>query len=212
MIADIISSLLILLGASTSIAAAVGLLRFPDILSRLHAGSKPQVFGLLLILTAIAVQKPTFAVITTLILIATFQMITTPVATHMIGRAAYRTKHLRRAMLYRDELAEAISRADARETARRSEAEAASAKEFLTDDSAQTSKTPEGTEDTEGADQAEAVPAEAESAQAQGAAGIENAGSADRAQSTDRGQPADPEDVSEEVQREAAENLTDDDR
>ncbi|WP_231443544.1 monovalent cation/H(+) antiporter subunit G [Brevibacterium zhoupengii] len=117
MILDIISALLILLGGVLSLAAAVGLLRFGDLLSRMHASAKPQVLGLLMVAVAIAIQYPTWSTVTTLAIIISFQLVTIPVATHMVGRAGYRTKHLRRSMLYRDELAEAVDRAEAREVA-----------------------------------------------------------------------------------------------
>lgn len=119
MILDVISCVLLVLSALLSIAAAVGLLRFPDFLSRLHAGAKPQVLGLALAAVAIALQAPVFGVVTSLLLIVLFQMATTPVGTHMVGRAGYRTKHLRRSMLFRDQLAEAVAKADARDTAQR---------------------------------------------------------------------------------------------
>lgn len=117
MILDIVSAVLILAGAILSLAAALGLLRFRDLLSRMHAGAKPQVLGLLLVTIAIAIQFPNWATISTLAIIMSFQFVTVPVATHMVGRAGYRTKHLRRSMLYRDELADAVERAEARENA-----------------------------------------------------------------------------------------------
>ena len=117
MILDIVSAVLILLGGVLSLAAALGLLRFSDLLSRMHASAKPQVLGLLMVAVAIAIQSPTWSTVTTLAIIISFQLVTIPVATHMVGRAGYRTKHLRRSMLYRDELAEAVNRAEARELA-----------------------------------------------------------------------------------------------
>lgn len=117
MILDIISAVLILLGGVLSLAAALGLLRFADLLSRMHASAKPQVLGLLMVAVAIAIQYPTWSTVTTLAIIISFQLVTIPVATHMVGRAGYRTKHLRRSMLYRDELAEAVDRAEARQLA-----------------------------------------------------------------------------------------------
>ena len=117
MVLDIISAVLFFLGALLSLAAAVGLARFGDLLSRMHASAKPQVLGLILIAVAIAIQFPTWATVTTLAIVISFQLVTIPVATHMVGRAGYRTKHLRRSMLYRDELAEAVDRAEAREIA-----------------------------------------------------------------------------------------------
>lgn len=120
MIADIISVVLVAGGAALSLAAAIGLARFPDLMSRLHAASKPQILGLILMMVAVAIQIPHWGPITTMLLVVSFQMATTPVGTHMVGRAGYRTKRLRRSMLYRDELADAVSRAEVRDSAQRS--------------------------------------------------------------------------------------------
>ncbi len=53
-IADGIAAVLLVLGAALSTVAGIGLFRFPDQLSRMHAGTKPQVLGLLLVLVALA--------------------------------------------------------------------------------------------------------------------------------------------------------------
>ena len=47
-IADVIAGACLLAGAFLCLTAGVGLLRFPDVLSRMHAGTKPQVLGVLL--------------------------------------------------------------------------------------------------------------------------------------------------------------------
>ena len=54
---DVIALLCLVGGSLMSLAAAVGLVRFPDLLSRMHAGTKPQVLGLLLLLTAVAIES-----------------------------------------------------------------------------------------------------------------------------------------------------------
>ncbi len=115
MIADILAGALLIGSAALSLAASIGLLRFPDLMSRLHAGSKPQILGLILMMVAISIQQFHWGVITTLLLIVTLQLVTTPVGTHMVGRAGYRTKHLRRSMLYRDELSDAVALAEERD-------------------------------------------------------------------------------------------------
>lgn len=115
MIADIVSGTLLIASGALSLAASIGLLRFPDLMSRLHAGSKPQILGLIFMMIAISIQQFHWGVITTLLLIVTLQMVTTPVGTHMVGRAGYRTKHLRRSMLYRDELSDAVALAEERD-------------------------------------------------------------------------------------------------
>ncbi|MGK2855553.1 MAG: cation:proton antiporter, partial [Microbacteriaceae bacterium] len=43
-------SVLVLSGSALALTAAIGVVRFPDTLSRMHAASKPQVLGLLLVL------------------------------------------------------------------------------------------------------------------------------------------------------------------
>ena len=91
MVLDIISAVLIFLGAVLSLAAAIGLVRFGDLLSRMHASAKPQVLGLILVAVAIAIQFPTWATVTTLAIIISFQLVTIPVATHMVARAGYET-------------------------------------------------------------------------------------------------------------------------
>ena len=50
---NVLEAVCLVLGCLMSLGAAIGLIRFPDILSRLHAGTKPQVFGLMLLLLAV---------------------------------------------------------------------------------------------------------------------------------------------------------------
>ncbi|AVT37804.1 monovalent cation/H(+) antiporter subunit G [Plantactinospora sp. BB1] len=102
---DVLAAACLLSGALLSLAAGLGLLRFPDLLSRMHAATKPQVLGLLLILTGTALRLGTLVDITTLVLVGAFQLATAPVAAHMVGRAAYRTGQYRRELLITDELA-----------------------------------------------------------------------------------------------------------
>ena len=46
----LIVAVLVLSGSALALTAAIGVVRFPDTLSRMHAASKPQVLGLLLVL------------------------------------------------------------------------------------------------------------------------------------------------------------------
>ncbi|WP_372463362.1 monovalent cation/H(+) antiporter subunit G [Actinospica acidithermotolerans] len=89
--ADDIGDVVILGGAVWSLIAGVGLLRLPDVLSRMHAATKPQVLGLLMMLLGVALRLRTADDITTLILVGLFQTWTVPVAAHMIARAARRS-------------------------------------------------------------------------------------------------------------------------
>ncbi|MBF0673530.1 MAG: monovalent cation/H(+) antiporter subunit G [Salinibacterium sp.] len=94
-----------------SLAAGIGLLRFPDVLARMHAATKPQVVGLMLVLGAIALAERSWAVLLTLLPVLLFQMLTAPISAHMIGRAGYRAGNIDDDHLYVDELDEAIDEA-----------------------------------------------------------------------------------------------------
>ena len=113
---DAVSGVFMVVGALLSLGAAVGLLRFPDLLSRMHAATKPQVLGLFLLLAAIGLQMRTWWVWPVLVVAWIFQLLTVPVSAHMVGRAGYRTRHLHRELLTTDEL-EAVVQKAAAETA-----------------------------------------------------------------------------------------------
>ncbi|MDQ4085511.1 MAG: monovalent cation/H(+) antiporter subunit G [Actinomycetota bacterium] len=114
MILDVLAACFLLAGCLLSLLGVIGLLRFGDVLSRLHAATKPQVLGVLLVATAVALRNPHWGTVTTLLLIWVFQTMTVPVAAHMLGRAGYRTRRLREHRFTRDELAEAVDAASAR--------------------------------------------------------------------------------------------------
>jgi multicomponent Na+:H+ antiporter subunit G len=113
-IIDGLSAVFMVVGALMSLAATVGLLRFPDLLSRMHAATKPQVLGLFLLLAAIGLQLRTWWVWPVLLVAWIFQLLTVPVSAHMVGRAGYRTKHLHRELLSTDELEAVVQKAAAK--------------------------------------------------------------------------------------------------
>ena len=110
---DVGSVLFLFAAALLSLAAGVGIVRFPDPLSRMHAATKPQILGLVCALVALGLQAENGATVAALVPILAFQMLTAPISAHMVGRAGYRTRHLRRDLLLRDELADAIDKAHA---------------------------------------------------------------------------------------------------
>ncbi|HEX5597707.1 MAG TPA: monovalent cation/H(+) antiporter subunit G [Micromonosporaceae bacterium] len=103
--ADVLSAVCLVLGALLSFAAGVGVLRFPDVLSRMHASAKPQVLGLLLILLGVGLRLRTSADVTMLLLVGVFQLMTAPVAAHIVCRASYRSGRYRSELLIVDEIA-----------------------------------------------------------------------------------------------------------
>jgi multicomponent Na+:H+ antiporter subunit G len=101
---DVLALACLLAGAFLCLTAGLGLVRFPDVLSRMHAGTKPQVLGVLLVMVGAAIRLHGWSATWMLLLVAVFQMLTAPVSAHMISRVAYRRRHVRRDLLLVDEL------------------------------------------------------------------------------------------------------------
>lgn len=87
---DVLSAVLVLAGVVLALLAGVGLVRFDDVLARMHAATKPATLGLLLLAIGTGLQLP-WHYAGLLVLVVVFQLISAPVAAHLVGRAAYRT-------------------------------------------------------------------------------------------------------------------------
>jgi len=103
-ILDAMSAVLLLLGALSCLLGALGLVRLPDLPSRMQAATKPQTLGLLLILAGTALRVELESAVT-LLLVGLFQVITAPVIAQLLGRSAYRGGSVRPELLVVDELA-----------------------------------------------------------------------------------------------------------
>ena len=114
-IVDLVAASLLIAAALLTLAAAIGLLRFPDPLSRLHAATKPQILGLLLVVIALALSARSWTVLLLLIPVVVFQFLTAPISAHMVGRAGYRNGDYDPATLLVDELAPDVDAASATE-------------------------------------------------------------------------------------------------
>ena len=90
-VADVLAAGCLIGGALLSLAAGVGVVRFPDVLSRMHAATKPQVLGVLLVLVGVRLRTRLGLDVGMLILIGSFQLLTIPFGAHMVGRACFRT-------------------------------------------------------------------------------------------------------------------------
>ena len=121
-VADVLAAACLLGGSLLAFAAGVGVLRFPDLLSRMHAATKPQVLGLVLVLLGVALRLRSGPALWMLLLVAAFGMLTSPVAAHMVGRAGYRTGKVRHDLLLVDELTADQDAADRRAAAQDADA------------------------------------------------------------------------------------------
>lgn len=88
---EITTSVLVVAGGLFAFAAALGVVRLPDVLTRMHASTKAGTLGCGLILSAVAVHFGETGVVARALVAIAFLLLTAPIAAHMIGRAAYRT-------------------------------------------------------------------------------------------------------------------------
>ena len=103
---DIIVLALATTGAFFMFVAAVGVLRLPDLMLRMHAATKAGALGSGLILVAVAVQFGDVGMVTRSLAGVAFIILTAPVAAHIIGRASYASGVQLWKETRRDELAE----------------------------------------------------------------------------------------------------------
>lgn len=94
-VADWLVSICLIAGAALSLVAGIAVVRFPDTASRVHAATKPQTLGIVLLMIGLGIRLGTVAVIGELVLIVVLQLLTAPVAAHLTVRQAYRHDKLR---------------------------------------------------------------------------------------------------------------------
>ena len=93
-------------GVFFMVVSSVGVLRFPDVYTRMQAAGKATGLGIGCILLAAGFYYGEWALVRMVILLALF-FITGPIATSAMAHAAYRTDYEREIVLYYDELAAA---------------------------------------------------------------------------------------------------------
>jgi multicomponent Na+:H+ antiporter subunit G len=108
---DLVAAVFLVLGGFLSLAAGIGLGRFPDALSRLHAATKPQILGLIFVVLAIVLTSRSWSTLLIVLPVIVFQMLTAPISAHMVGRAGYRASNFRADLMTNDDLAADIEKA-----------------------------------------------------------------------------------------------------
>src|SRR5262245_66590100 len=84
---ELIGSLVILVGAAFNFSAGLGMLRMPDVYTRMQAGTKASTLGNTLVLLGLAVYHPGWGL--KLLIIIYFVLMTNPISSHALARAAY---------------------------------------------------------------------------------------------------------------------------
>jgi len=86
-ISDIIGNLLVITGALFLFSAGLGVLRMPDTYNRIQTGTKATTLGTILLLIGLAFLHPAWTF--KLIILVFFVMLTNPVSSHALARAAH---------------------------------------------------------------------------------------------------------------------------
>jgi multicomponent Na+:H+ antiporter subunit G len=81
----------VLVGATLALLAGIGIVRMPDVFTRMQASTKASTLGLGCLLLALALRYPETAIVIRAAAIGAFMMLTTAVSAHVIARAAART-------------------------------------------------------------------------------------------------------------------------
>ncbi len=84
---DLIGSVLVLLGAIFHFSAGLGMLRMPDAFTRIQAGTKASTLGNILVLVGLGFYHPDWSL--KLLIVAYFVLMTNPVSSHALARAAH---------------------------------------------------------------------------------------------------------------------------
>ncbi len=88
---ELIGSILVLLGAIFHFSAGLGMLRMPDVYTRMHGSSKAITLGISMMLLALVFLAPPSLGLRAFAILA-FIFLTTPVATFVSARAAHRRR------------------------------------------------------------------------------------------------------------------------
>ena len=101
----IVAQIIMLGGALLILVAGIGVVRFRDVLARMHSLSKASTLGLVLVVVGGAGGLDTANDITFVVLVGVIQVLTSPVAAILIARATYRAAGITHHLDDTDELA-----------------------------------------------------------------------------------------------------------
>ncbi len=86
---ELVTVALMVVGAALMLLAAVGVVRMPDLYSRMQSATKASTLGVGCTMLAVAVDFTDLAITTRVVLIVAFVFLTAPISAQMLGRAAY---------------------------------------------------------------------------------------------------------------------------
>jgi multicomponent Na+:H+ antiporter subunit G len=103
-ILTLLSAAFVLIGAFFALVASIGLLRLPDLYSRMHAASKAGTMGSGLMLIALAIHAGDAGVFARALAGVVFFLLTAPISAHLLAKAAYAVGYRLGPSAVRDEM------------------------------------------------------------------------------------------------------------
>ncbi|MGZ9721115.1 monovalent cation/H(+) antiporter subunit G [Rhizobium miluonense] len=100
----IVVAVILLAGALFSLIAAIGIVRLPDLYSRMHAASKAGTVGSGLLLLAVGIHSQDLSILVRALAGFVFFVLTAPIAAHLLARAAHEAGYRLTPPSIRDEL------------------------------------------------------------------------------------------------------------
>ena len=91
MLLDLMCVIFLVLSSFFVAVAALGVIRFPDLYMRMSPSTSAATLGVIFIMLAVITHFSDVGVMSRALAIIAFDLLTSPVAAHMIGRAAYLT-------------------------------------------------------------------------------------------------------------------------
>jgi len=88
-VATVLAALLILIGAAFTLVASIGIVRLPDLYTRMHAASKAGTMGSCVMLIALAVVSDNDAIVTRALAGVAFFLLTAPISAHLLAKATH---------------------------------------------------------------------------------------------------------------------------
>lgn len=86
---DMFAAILVLISGVLAVLAGLGLLRFPDAITRLHAAAKSATIGLISATLAAALEVNTIGAASLLVLVSALLFLSAPIGSTLLARAAY---------------------------------------------------------------------------------------------------------------------------
>lgn len=105
----LVGEIALLAGALLILLAAIGVLRFPDALTRMHALSKASTLGVSIALLGAAIARTDVNDVTSLIFATVLQAATNPVASTLLMQATYYAEGIANRVDTVDELADTVA-------------------------------------------------------------------------------------------------------